>query len=47
MVGRSVHSLTKLRPQFDHTAIAVIITKQEKVQKYEKLVSGEEMLESW
>ena len=34
------------RPQFDSTAIAVIITKQEKVQKYEKLVSGEELLES-
>lgn len=35
------------RPQFDDSAIAVIITKQEKVQKYEKLVSGEELLESW
>lgn len=34
------------RPQFDSTAVAVIITKQEKVKKYEKLVSGEEMLES-
>ncbi|MCJ1469660.1 Sec63 [Pseudocyphellaria aurata] len=34
------------RPQFDDSAIAVIITKQEKVQKYEKLVSGEELLES-
>ena len=34
------------RPQFDTTAIAVIITKQEKVKKYEKLVSGEELLES-
>lgn len=34
------------RPQFDVSAIAVIITKQEKVQKYEKLVSGEELLES-
>lgn len=34
------------RPQFDSTAIAVIITKQEKVTKYEKLVSGEELLES-
>lgn len=34
------------RPQFDSTAIAVIITKQEKVKKYEKLVSGEELLES-
>ena len=34
------------RPQFDSTAIAVIITKQEKVEKYEKLVSGEDLLES-
>lgn len=34
------------RPQFDATAIAVIITKQEKAKKYEKLVSGEELLES-
>ena len=34
------------RPQFDSSAVAVIITKQEKVSKYEKLVSGEEVLES-
>lgn len=34
------------RPQFDSTAVAVIITKQEKLKKYEKLVSGEERLES-
>lgn len=34
------------RPQFDSTAVAVIVTKQEKVHKYEKLVSGEELLES-
>ena len=34
------------RPQFDSTAVAVIITKQEKVKRYEKLVSGEELLES-
>ena len=34
------------RPQFDSTAVAVIITKQEKVKKYEKLVSGQELLES-
>ena len=34
------------RPQFDSTAVAVIITKQEKAKKYEKLVSGEELLES-
>ena len=34
------------RPQFDSTAVAVIITKQEKVKRYERLVSGEELLES-
>lgn len=34
------------RPQFDTTAVAVIITKQEKLSNYEKLVSGEELLES-
>ena len=34
------------RPQFDTTAVAVIITKQEKASKYERLVSGEELLES-
>lgn len=34
------------RPQFDTTAVAVIITKQEKVKKYELLVSGAELLES-
>jgi len=34
------------RPQFDTSAVAVIITKQEKVKRYEKLVSGEELLES-
>ena len=34
------------RPQFDTTAVAVIITRQDKIKKYEKLVSGEELLES-
>ncbi|KAL8829578.1 MAG: hypothetical protein Q9170_006107 [Blastenia crenularia] len=34
------------RPQFEDSAVAVIITKQEKVQKYEKMVSGQELLES-
>ena len=34
------------RPQFDDTAVAVIITKQDKAKKYEKLVSGEDLLES-
>ena len=36
-----------IRPQFDDTAVAVIITRQEKVNKYEKMTSGEELLESW
>ncbi|KAL9044262.1 MAG: hypothetical protein Q9214_002586, partial [Letrouitia sp. 1 TL-2023] len=35
------------RPQFDDNAVAVIMTKQEKVLKYEKMASGEEVLESW
>ncbi|KAF7115781.1 hypothetical protein CNMCM5793_003421 [Aspergillus hiratsukae] len=34
------------RPQFDDSAIAVIITRKERVQHYEKLVSGSETLES-
>ena len=34
------------RPQFDTTAVSVIITKQEKLMKYERLVAGEELLES-
>lgn len=35
------------RPQFDNTAVAVIMTRLEKVKKYEKMVSGQEILESW
>ncbi|KAI9847145.1 MAG: Sec63, partial [Pleopsidium flavum] len=34
------------RPQFDVSAIAVIMTRQEKVQKYERIMSGQELLES-
>ena len=34
------------RPQFDDSAVAVIITKEEKAQRYEKLVSGSQLLES-
>ena len=34
------------RPQFDDSAVAVIITTQEKVKKYEQLVTGSELLES-
>lgn len=34
------------RPQFDDSAVAVIITRNEKVRRYEKMVSGKEVLES-
>ena len=34
------------RPQFEASAVAVIITKQEKLEKYEKMVSGQQLLES-
>lgn len=34
------------RPQFDDTATAVILTKKERVQHYERLVQGSERLES-
>ena len=35
------------RPQFDRDALAVIMTRQEKVNRYEKMVSGQETIESW
>ena len=35
------------RPQFDKDAIAIIMTRQEKVKRYEKMVSGQEVVESW
>ncbi|KIW93164.1 uncharacterized protein Z519_05769 [Cladophialophora bantiana CBS 173.52] len=34
------------RPQFETSACAVILTRKEKVARYEKMVSGEELLES-
>ncbi|KAJ9635199.1 ATP-dependent DNA helicase MER3 [Coniosporium tulheliwenetii] len=34
------------RPQFDDSAVAVIMTRTEKARHYEKMVSGEEILES-
>jgi ATP-dependent DNA helicase HFM1/MER3 len=34
------------RPQFDNNAVAVIMTRQTKVRRYETLVTGEEILES-
>ena len=41
MVGRAG------RPQFDDSAVAVIMTRLSHVQHYEKMVSGQELLESW
>ena len=35
------------RPQFDRDALAVIMTRQEKVNRYEKMVSGQDIIESW
>ncbi|KAK8084255.1 ATP-dependent DNA helicase [Apiospora hydei] len=34
------------RPQFDKSATAIILTRREKVDRYEKMVSGKEKLES-
>ncbi|EXJ54584.1 hypothetical protein A1O7_09925 [Cladophialophora yegresii CBS 114405] len=34
------------RPQFESSSCAVILCRQEKVSRYEKMVSGEELLES-
>jgi len=34
------------RPQFDTSAIAVIMTRMQKVETYRKMVSGQEVLES-
>lgn len=34
------------RPQFDDSAIAVIMTRLQRVQHYEKMVTGQELLES-
>ncbi|KAI0444217.1 hypothetical protein F4803DRAFT_274918 [Xylaria telfairii] len=34
------------RPQFDNSATAIIMTRLENAQRYKKLVSGEELLES-
>jgi ATP-dependent DNA helicase HFM1/MER3 len=35
------------RPQYDTSAVAVIMTRQEKAHRYERMVSGEQILESW
>jgi ATP-dependent DNA helicase HFM1/MER3 len=34
------------RPQFDDSAVAVIMTRQTKVRRYETMVTGQDMLES-
>ncbi|KAH7082908.1 nucleotide-sugar transporter-domain-containing protein [Paraphoma chrysanthemicola] len=34
------------RPQFDDTAVAVIMTRQTKVRRYETMVTGQDLLES-
>jgi ATP-dependent DNA helicase HFM1/MER3 len=34
------------RPQYDTSAVAVIMTRQEKAKRYERIVSGEQILES-
>lgn len=35
------------RPQFDDSAVAVIMTKLQRVSYYEKMITGHEVLESW
>lgn len=35
------------RPQFDDNAIGIIMTKQGKVQHYQNMLSGQQILESW
>lgn len=35
------------RPQFDESAVAVIMTRSERVRHYEDMITGHEVLESW
>jgi ATP-dependent DNA helicase HFM1/MER3 len=35
------------RPQFESTAVAVIMTQRSTAARWEKLVSGEQLIESW
>lgn len=35
------------RPQFDDSAVAVIMAKSQRVPYYEKMITGQEVLESW
>lgn len=41
MIGRAG------RPQFDDSAVAVIMTRMPQVKHYEQMVNGQELLESW
>lgn len=41
MIGRAG------RPQFDDSAIAIIMTRLPQVAHYEQIISGQEQLESW
>lgn len=35
------------RPQFENSAVAVIMTRLQRVNFYEHMISGQEVLESW
>ena len=35
------------RPQFDDSAVAVIMTRSHLAAHYEKMITGQEVLESW
>lgn len=35
------------RPQFDDSAVAVVMTRLQRVDYYEKMITGQEVIESW
>lgn len=35
------------RPQFDDSAVAIIMTRLQRAPHYEKMITGHEILESW
>lgn len=35
------------RPQFDDSAVAIIMTRLQRAPYYEKMITGQEVLESW
>lgn len=35
------------RPQFDNSAVAIIMTRLERAKTYEQMIAGQEVLESW